>query len=331
VPNKIELSKPKPLLVGFQASLSPATATVTSSQMSDSSSNAELLWTPEQTVPEYIESIREKDIATLKGYAQKAHTLGQTKINRAIHTLIREKEASGSDEAFEAFVKRLAETTEERRKAGPQIQEQLQSETDRTNAQKESYEKRTIRDILSSKDPIPADRKRDLIVCWEQLQKRKMYMSENKDTSHAILTEMKDMLQEHSQKTTKYEKAAQVNEIFAYILSSAEHMVAFHQKYRDTLLAKHAELTKELQDSTDIKLTTNEEQMKAFIREKVITSPYFIPSKWQISLDGHPDATCQDDGQDISSYFGSYRFPGNTSFATAIIWYEGIRAEELKK
>jgi hypothetical protein len=303
--------------------------------MSDSSSNAELLWTTDQTVPEYIESIREKDIATLKGYAQKAHTLGQTKINRAIHTLIREKEASGSDEAFEAFVKRLAETTEERRKAGNQIQQQLQSASDRTNTQLASNEKKTIKEILSSKDPIPADKMRDLIVCWEQLEKRDKYMSENIDTYQAILTEMKDMLQEHSQKATKYEKAAQVNQIFAYILSSADHMVAFHPKYRDTLLAKHAELTKELQGSTDIKLTTNEEQMKAFMLEKVITSPYFIPSKWQISLDGHPDPTCliqnvtsQDD---ISTYFSSYRFPGNESFAAASIWYEEIKTEELKR
>jgi hypothetical protein len=280
---------------------------------------------PDQTIAEYIESIRDKDINTLKGYALRAHSNGKHKVNRAIHTLIREKEALGSDELYNAFVIRLAAETEQRHKAAPCRKLKPKYEFDRTISDYEKKRLIYLKGQLSLEDP----QLRQIIQSWEEFQKYKKYMIDNRTTHEMVIEEVKHMIVDNEHIRGREQKAKNVKVIFDYIIEYGEHMIAYHHKFRDTLLQKVLELSKDLhdylptEDNPSAKLV--DQEVKTFIKEKVITSPYYIPSIWEISIKGVPDIETsaeQVKGVNIVPYFGEDRFQGDASLAAAQEWYK---------
>ncbi len=62
---------------------------------------------PEETIPQYIQRVKEQTPETLRGYATRAHSARNHKLHRALLALIKQKNAEIQDTAFTQFIAQL--------------------------------------------------------------------------------------------------------------------------------------------------------------------------------------------------------------------------------
>jgi hypothetical protein len=115
---------------------------------------------PNETIPQYIERIRDTDAKALLAYASQTHTNGNYKLNRAIHGLIREKKVNAGDAVFNDYVAQLRADKEKRVTAAA-----AEAKPANPNAGKEEKAK-LLREMMTEFQSVhlDAEKKRQIVI-----------------------------------------------------------------------------------------------------------------------------------------------------------------------
>lgn len=169
-----------------------------------------------------------------------------------------------------------------------------------------------------SEDPkTRAAVKREIVDFWNLIDKTEKYNNECKVKSMKPST-MMSLFIDIGQGKTIEERKTSFKLMLDELVSKGVDYIAQDYKTREYFLALAYYINNQTSDPSQ-KLIDNE--IKSFMIEKVTKSPYFIPFKTQIHLDGEVDYI--DEFYHIHKYyFGDYLFDGDTSFAAAIDWYD---------
>ncbi len=84
--------------------------------------------------------------------------------------------------------------------------------------------------------------------------------------------------------------------MFEYIITDASELVALHSKFRDVIALKILEFKGMERREDDLQgFDDMLEKARAFILEEIPKSALYVPSQWEIQLDGQPDFTTENE------------------------------------
>ena len=271
-----------------------------------------------ETIPQYIERIRDTDAKVLLGYASHAHASGNYKLNRAIHALIREKKATIGDTIFNDYLAQLRADKERRVAAAAAA---AAAKPANPNAGKEEKAK-LLREMMTEFQSVhmDADKKRQIVI-------KQVYAKATDDPAYesylskkeSNVAEIKALLADQDRIIGRNNKLENVGIMFEYIMTDGRELVALHSKFRDVIALKILEFKGREPREADV-LGFDDMLVKAiaFILEEVPKSPLYVPSQWEIQLDGEPDFTTENEKErELHTEFAVLRKDYNHIFAEA--------------
>jgi hypothetical protein len=110
------------------------------------------------------------------------------------------------------------------------------------------------------------------------------------------VVEIKALLADQERIVGRSNKQENIGIMFEYIITDASELVALHSKFRDVIALKILEFKGMERREDDLQgFDDMLEKARAFILEEIPKSALYVPSQWEIQLDGQPDFTTENE------------------------------------